>query len=75
MAACFHRAHMSCGKKIKRTQLITRRWLAAAGSTPPPEIPENNGWKLDDNGYKMLWFQGKATPNLVLVMDIAEDEG
>ena len=75
MTPCFHLAHMSCCKKIKRTQLITRRWLAATGQTPPPETPENNDLKLDNNGYKILWFQGKATPDIVPVMDIAEDEG
>ena len=62
-------------QKIKRTQLITRLWLAAIEQTPPPEIPENNGWELDDIGYKILWFKGTATPNIVVVMDSAEDEG
>ena len=36
-------------QKIRRTQLITRRWLAPTEQTPPPEIPKNNGWELDDN--------------------------
>ena len=62
-------------KKIKKTQLITRRWLAATEQSPPPEIPENNGWELDDNGYKKVWFEGTATPNIVVVMDSEEDEG
>ena len=62
-------------QKIKRTQLITGRWLAATEQTPPPEIPENNGWELGDNGYKILWFEGTAILNIVVMMDSAEDEG
>ena len=62
-------------QKIKRTQLITRRWLAAIEQIPPPEIRENNGLELDDNGYKILWFEGTTTPNIAVVMDSAEDEG
>ena len=61
--------------EIRRTQLTATRWLAATEQTPPPEITENNVWELDDNGYKILWFEGTAAPNIVLVMDIAEDEG
>ena len=55
--------------------MLTRLWLAAIEQTPPPEIPENSGWELDDIGYKILWFKGTATPNIVVVMDSAEDEG
>ena len=62
-------------QKIRKTQFITRRWLAATEQKPPPETPENNGWGLDDNRYKILWFEGTATPNIVLVLDLAEDEG
>ena len=62
-------------QKNRRTQLKTRRWLAENNTTPPPEIPENNGWQLDDNEYKILWFEGTAIPNLVPVMVLAEDEG
>ena len=62
-------------QKIRWTQLITRWWLAATEQKPPPETPENNGWGLDDNRYKILWFEGTATPNIVLVLDLAEDEG
>ena len=61
--------------EIRRTRLKTIRWLAATEQTPPPEITENNVWELDDNGYKILWFEGTTAPNIVLVMDIAEDEG
>ena len=62
-------------QKIRKTQLITRRWLAATEQKPPPEIPENNVWQLDDNGYKILWFEGTAIPNKALAIDSAEDEG
>ena len=62
-------------QKIKKTQLITRCLLSATEQTPPPERPENNCWELDDNGYKILWFESTATPNIVVVMDSAEDEG
>lgn len=60
---------------IRRTQLITRRWLAVTEQTLPPEITENNSWELDDNGYKIKWFESTATPDVIAVMNLAEDEG
>ena len=73
MVICFHLAHAFCCKR--GTQLITRRLLAATEQTPPPEIPENNCWQLNDNGYKILWFEGTATPSIIVVMDSAEEDG
>ena len=62
-------------QKIRKTQLIRRRWSAATEQKPPPEIPENNVWQLDDNGYKILWFEGSTTPKKAPVIDSAEDKG
>ena len=60
---------------FQKIRFITRRWLAATEQKPPPEIPESNVWQLDNNGYKILWFEGTATPKKAPVIDSAEDEG
>lgn len=57
-------------QKIRRTELITRRWLTTTEQTPPPE---NNDWKPNDSGCKILRFESTATLKIVLGMDLAED--
>ena len=49
--------------------------VSSTEQKPPPEIPENNVWQLDDNGYKILWFEGTAIPSKAPAIDSAEDEG
>jgi hypothetical protein len=65
-------------KKIKRTQLITKRWLAATAATPVDESPESSGWMLDaDDGFKILWFEGNTTPDTIdmVTADLDDIEG
>ena len=57
-------------QKIRRTELITRRWLTTTEQTPPPE---NNDWKPNDSGCKILRCESTATLKIVLGMDLAED--
>jgi len=67
MVTCSHLALVHYFKqKIKRTQLIAKRWLAATDATPTDESPESSGWVLDEtDGFKILWFEGNATPDTI----------
>jgi len=65
-------------QKIKRTQLIAKRWLAATDATPTDESPESSGWVLDEtDGFKILWFEGNATPDTIdmITTDLDDVEG
>lgn len=66
---CLVNGHVWCMAQ-RRTELITRRWLATTEQTPPPE---NNDWKPNDSGCKILRFESTATLKIVLGMDLAED--
>ena len=63
-------------QKVKRTKLITKRWLSSNEGIPDPETPESCGWTLDDqNNYRILWFDGKSTPETIDIVDAPDNEG
>jgi len=37
----------------------------------PEESPEENGWRLEDGKYHIVWFEGAETPN---ILDIVEED-
>lgn len=49
-------------EKVKRTGLVTRRWMSAALPHPPPEDPEQCGWRLEGTAYGIIWFEGDPAP-------------
>ena len=59
--------------KLKRVNLITRRWASAVRAHPPNDRPEDFGWTLSNDGqYIIKWFEGPAAPR-VLDVTISED--
>lgn len=74
MTTCLHLTHVSCCKKLEKP-IYNETMVSSTEQKPPPEIPENNVWQLDNNGYKILWFEGTATPSIIVVMDSAEEDG
>ena len=58
-------------QKLKRTHLITRRWMSANVPQPPDEYPENSGWVFEDQSYIIKWFEGSAAPK---ALDVVYDE-
>ena len=61
-------------QKIKRVKLITRRWMSSTLQHQPIEVPEEYGWKLEDEKYQIVWFEGDATPKTLDVVEV-ESEG
>ena len=63
-------------QKMKRTKLITKRWLSSNEGISDPETPEGCGWTLDDEkNYRIVWFEGKATPETIDIVDAPDSEG
>ncbi len=56
-------------QKVKRTNYVTAMWKNAHLPHPVAGFdggPLENGWKMDDGHYKILWFQGEQLPPSVL---------
>lgn len=63
-------------QKVKRTKLITKRWLSSTQGILDPEYHVGCGWSLDlDSNYKILWFEGSATPETIDIIDASDNEG
>ena len=59
-------------EKIARTHYICRLWRSSIFSSPPAApTPETSGWNLEDNQYKIKWFDGDLAPK---VIDISTSE-
>ena len=50
-------------QKLKRTNYISNQWLASIVSDPPHMSPLDYGWKLEEEGYKIQWYEGNASPS------------
>ena len=42
-------------EKIKRTQLVARKWISSADAHPPNDDPEGFGWLLGDHLFHVKW--------------------
>ena len=64
-------------QKILRTKFISHIWFSAFLPDPPSLSPEDYGWTLEDNCYRIKWFDGDATPaaiDMVCPDDDIDDE-
>ena len=59
-------------EKIKRTQLVARKWILSADARPPNDDPEGFGWLLGDHKFHVKWYDGETTPKLLDI--ILEDD-
>ena len=55
-------------QKVKRTRLVARRWNSSTLQHQPIEVPEENGWILEDEKYKIKWFEGEESPDMLDVV-------
>ena len=59
-------------EKIARTHYICRLWRSSIFPSPPTApTPETSGWNLEDNQYKIKWFDGDLEPKAI---DISTSE-
>ena len=59
-------------EKIKRTQLVARKWILSVDAHPPNDDPEGFGWLLGDHKFHVKWYDGETTPKLLDI--ILEDD-
>ena len=58
-------------KKCKRTWYVARLWMSSTSAIPDARKPEDYGWTLQDGAYKIIWFEGDASPR---ALDIVCEE-
>ena len=52
--------------KIARTRYICRIWRSSIFSSPPTApTTKTSGWNLEDNQYKIKWFDGDLAPKAI----------
>ena len=63
-------------EKIKRANLVAGVWKKAILACPATMDPEENGWVLEGNQYKIHWFEGRQVPENVCtyIADLEEDD-
>ena len=60
-------------EKIARTHYICRLWRSSIFPSPPTApTPETSGWNLEDNHYKIKWFDG-GLPTKVIDISTSEE--
>ena len=59
-------------EKIKRTQLVAKKWISSVDAHPPNDEREGFGWLLGDHKFNVKWYDGKTTPKLLDI--ILEDD-
>ena len=52
-------------EKDKRTNYICSIWNSATIANPPNFQPKNCGWVLENDTFKIKWFEGKMSPSTV----------
>ena len=62
-------------EKVKRVNYICNIWCNATLANPPNLLPENCGWVLEDNAFRIKWFEGDTSPTDVeVICQDQEDE-
>ena len=68
-------------QKLRRVEMISKRWTSSTSRHTSFEVPEESGWILqDDTSYGINWYDGESSPSLDMVCDnyngySSEDEG
>ena len=52
-------------EKIKKTQLLARKWISSVDVHLPNDDPEGFGWLLGDHKFHVKWYDGETTPKLL----------
>ena len=58
-------------QKLRRTNYCSV-WLNAHKASPPTFLPSECGWVLQDDCYRLKWYDGEASPTTV--EDICHDD-
>ncbi|KAG1689652.1 Protein disulfide-isomerase TMX3 [Nymphon striatum] len=61
-------------QKLRRVEMISKRWASSTSAHPPPEVPEESGWILKDGTYEILWYEGDSSPSILDVCCDNDDE-
>ena len=63
--------------KVLRTSYVAKLWMSAVSPHPPCASPTEFGWKLEDNRFRVVWFNGKSAPQSLDVMreEFQSDDG
>ena len=62
-------------EKVKRVNYICNIWCNATLANPPNLLPENCGWVLEDNAFRIKWFEGDMSPTDVEVICQDQEDG
>jgi len=62
-------------EKIKRVNYVTAKWKSSTSIRMPPITPQESGWILEGNRYRLNWFDGECTPPSLdlIVQEAVED--
>ena len=52
-------------EKIKRTQLVARKWISSADAHPSNDDVEEFCWLLGGHKFHVEWYDGETTPKLL----------
>ena len=59
-------------EKIKRTQLVAKKWISSVDAHPRNDDPKGFGWLLRDHKFHVKWYDGETTSKLLDI--ILEDD-
>ena len=61
-------------QKIKRTMFVARRWICSYMQFQPTSEPCEYGRRLENNKYRIEWFEGQACPCVMNILDVDKPE-
>ena len=55
-------------QKVKRTCYIAHLWMSSVTPFHPELEPTVYGWKLENNSYRIYWYEGETSPRALEVV-------
>ena len=52
-------------QKLRRPNYVCSVWLNAHKASPPKCLPSECGWVVQDDYYRLKWYDGEASPTTV----------